>query len=109
MVKKFVSIASVLVVLSLAGCSLFNDSGLVGKWVQKSYGVTVLTFNFGSDGTLVQSSLGIAVSYKYTASNGSGQYWLAIAPDVKSSFTYSITNNILTWVANGTTLTLSRE
>ena len=62
---------SVMLVLALAACSKSSgDSNLVGKWEYKLEGVTVITYEFKSNGTCTVNVGGEEASADYTVKDG---------------------------------------
>jgi hypothetical protein len=92
--KKALSAILIAVALTAAlvavSCAPANDSLLVGRWALAGstielYEFTATTMRIGSGGI-------ISVTYDYSASNGTGKYWLHGFSLNKMDFTYRFSN-----------------
>lgn len=88
MKKAFIAIAlcvSLVGILAFSSCTPPNDSRLVGRWALGTS--TVQYCEFTADEFIVGGA-GVAVTYQYKASKGTGQYWIEGASIVKLDLAY---------------------
>lgn len=90
MTKKLALMVILVVFFALASsCGSSIDSNLVGTWEEvDTYDILIFT----GDGEMGRgdSVEEINLNYEYTASNGTGKYWLPAHSDEKVRFEYSI-------------------
>lgn len=94
MIKKICFMALLLVLLSVTGCNspVVVDEELVGHWFNMNYQDTLVFTDDGKMGMGYFTSVeDITYKFRYTAVEGSGEFWLADNAENKASFTYSIT------------------
>jgi hypothetical protein len=68
-------------------------ASIVGKW--GTSGVQIMEFTQDGRFILGGAAISMSMEYKYTASNGSGEYWNPSYPTVKVPFTYILKTNSL--------------
>ena len=100
-----------LILVLAAGCasptssSSSYDASLIGSW---GTGV-VKQLSFVNSGVFtIYSGGAVLATYGYTASGGSGKYWLPSNSANKVPFTYSVSGNNLNFVLMGTTYPMTR-
>ncbi|MCK9325459.1 MAG: hypothetical protein M0P69_08160 [Bacteroidales bacterium] len=82
-----------------------DESSLIGKWGTAG----IQSFEFTADGDMIVGNpMIITITYKYTASDGSGECWLESMPSIKIPFTYSFSGNQLIFIFESTTYELRR-
>ncbi len=97
-----VLVAILLIAMVAVSCAII-DTALLGKW-----GTVLGNYEFKSDGSLNINIFGVAVPYKYTASAGTGSYWVEGAEIVKTEFTYAISGTTLQFTTGDYTVTLEK-
>ncbi len=90
--KRVLLLLTIVLILTSCPSIVDPDSSLVGDW--GTMGVKMMTFT--SDGQWIVYSGASSTVYSYTASDGSGSYWLSSNPGATVPFTYVISGQTMT-------------
>ncbi|MTI96728.1 MAG: hypothetical protein FH749_14850 [Firmicutes bacterium] len=101
--RKVCFISLLFVLLAGAGCASSVDEELVGHWLNVDYGDVLVLTDDGKMGIGYFAAVEeVTFNFRYTASQGSGEFWIANNSEEKAQFTYYIDEDYLQFnVAGG--------